>query len=72
MDTIGYVACPMALLKGATTLQKLRGSESVEARIEGEAQERAGEGSGKGFGELLLRLKVWHLLNFKSFNLGYS
>ena len=45
----------MALPKGATTLQKLRGSESVEARIKGEAQERAGRGLGKGFGEPLPR-----------------
>ena len=54
--------------QGRNHASKVRGSESGEARIEGEAQERAGEGVWGG-DSVSPPQKIFGISNLKSFNL---
>ena len=57
--------------QGRNHASKVGESESGEARIEGEARERAGEGSREGT-RWAPPQKIFGISNFKSFNLVYN
>ena len=57
--------------QGRNHASNIGGSESSETRIEGEAQEEAGGGLGRG-SVIPASDFVFGILNFKSFNLVYS